>query len=95
MTRASMSLRFASPRHNTLISIAEPRRKVAPEPQPELPHIERAPIVRKRGTILRAFTAYEIAQAKARKLKGRPGVYAAKCGVRDAMTELLRKELGR
>lgn len=93
MTRASMSLRFASPRHNTLISIAEPRRKVAPEPQPELPHIERAPIVRKRATVMRAFTAYEIALAKARKLRGQPGAYAAKVAVRDAMTARLKAEM--
>jgi hypothetical protein len=94
MTRASMSLRFASPRHNTL-SIAEPRVKAAPEPQPELPHIERAPIVRKRATVMKAFTAYEIALAKARKLKGQPGAFAAKVARQDAMTALLRAECGK
>lgn len=93
MTRTSASLLSASPRHNTL-SIAEPRRKREPEPQPELPHIERAPIVRKRGTIIKAFSAYEMAVAKARKMKGRPGAYAAKCGVKDAMTALLEAEVG-
>lgn len=90
MTRAA--LRFASPRHNTL-SIAEPRVKAAPEPQPELPHIERAPIERRRTTIMRAFSAYEQAQAKARKLVGRPGAYAAKLAVKEAMTARLRAEL--
>ena len=86
MTRTSASLLSASPRHNTL-SIAEPRRKREPEPQPELPHIERAPIVRKRGTIIKAFSAYEMAVAKARKMKGRPGAYAAAAGARaDAVT---------
>lgn len=94
MTRTHASLRFASPRHNTL-SIAEPRRKREPEPQPELPHIERPAIVRKRGTVMKAFSAYEMAVAKARKMKGRPGAYAAECAKREAMTELLRKELGR
>jgi len=92
--RASASLLTASPRHNTL-SIAEPRVKAVPEPQPELPHIERAPIERRRATIMKAFSAYEIALAKARKLEGRPGAYAAKVAVKDAMTARLRAECGR